>query len=99
MTFTLPPGSGLDVSTKLNEILTQLRVMQTEEKKFMADQTVRLDKLDAATTKLATVLQELRDAAVNGMSPADAARFDATIATLEAMGADPANPLPEVPAA
>ena len=63
----------------------------------MAEQTVRLDKLDAATTKIATVLQELRDSATNGMTPAEVARFDSTIATLEAMGRTPEDPLPEVP--
>ena len=64
---------------------------------FMAEQTVRLDRLDAATSQIAAVLQELRDKAVNGMTEQEVARFDGLIASLEQMGKDPANPLPAPP--
>lgn len=78
--------------TRLEELLDDLRhqIQQLE-----TSMNIRLDRLDAATSRLATVLTELRAAAINGMSAEDVARFDNTIATLEAMGTDPANPIPE----
>lgn len=55
-------------------------------------------RLDAATNELASDLQALRDQIANGLSQTDTdavlATLDSKIATLEALGADPNNPVP-----
>jgi hypothetical protein len=57
-------------------------------------------RLNEATNKLAATLTDLRDKlAAGGMTKAEedaaVASLDASIASLEALGADPANPVPE----
>lgn len=59
-----------------------------------------VSRLDAASNKLAATLQELRDKlAAGGMTAeeeaAAVATLDNSIKALEALGADPENPVPE----
>jgi hypothetical protein len=57
-----------------------------------------LTRLDAATTEIASDLQALRDELAAGtINDASLATLDAKIAQLEAMGADPADPIPTDP--
>lgn len=57
-------------------------------------------RLDAATTELAADFKELRDAATDRpLNAEELAAFDTRIATLEAMGKDPENPVPAAGAA
>lgn len=54
-------------------------------------------RLDAATNEIATDLKALRDKVAEGtVTEADLAPLDATITRLEALGADPENPVPDV---
>jgi hypothetical protein len=55
-----------------------------------------LARLDAATSEIASDLQALRDELAAGtISDASLATLDAKIAQLEAMGQDPADPIPD----
>lgn len=55
-----------------------------------------LTRMDAATTEIANDLKTLREeAAAGSISDASLATLDAKIAQLEAMGQDPADPIPD----
>ena len=59
------------------------------------DVNALIGRFDAATTEVAKDLQELRDKlAAEGVSADSLAKFDASVARLEALGADPSNPIP-----
>lgn len=67
-----------------------------------------VSRLNVATNELASDLRDLRDQLEAAIAGADSAvaeavtgvldRFESPIATLEAMGADQADPVPDVPA-
>lgn len=54
------------------------------------------DRLDAASNEIAKDLKDLRDkiAAGTPLTPEDNALLESNIARLEALGTDPANPVP-----
>jgi hypothetical protein len=59
-----------------------------------------IERLNAATNKLAATLKDLRDQLAAGgltqeQEAAAVAKLDSAIASLEAMGADPQQPIPE----
>lgn len=71
------------------------RISQLEEKVAATDDIVA--RLNTATDEIARDLAALRDQ-VAGLDPAIAAKFEPLVARLEAMGQDPANPVPAPPA-
>lgn len=64
-----------------------------ELKRHMATTDEIITRLNTATSTIATKLQELRDQ-VAGLDPAIAAKFEPLVAELEAMGTNPADPVP-----
>lgn len=71
---------------------------QTEHISMLGDRVTATDdlanRLNVATNELASDLQALRDE-VAGLDSGIAAKFEPLVSRLEAMGADPANPVPE----
>lgn len=65
----------------------------------MNDADARLDALDKATNGIADRLTQLRDELKNagGLTDAQAARFDADIAKLQGLAADPTDVVPATP--
>jgi hypothetical protein len=64
-----------------------------------ADYDALIDRLNAATSKVAGVLRDLRDKlAAGGMTAdeeaAELAKLGAVADSLDALGADPTNPIP-----
>ncbi len=56
-----------------------------------------VDRLNAATNEIASDLQALRDAEKDNLAPETLTSLDAITARLEAMGQDPADPIPDEP--
>lgn len=69
------------------EMITMLGVRVTATDDLAA-------RLNAATNELAADLQALRDE-VAGLDAGVAAKFEPLVSRLEAMGVDPANPVPD----
>jgi uncharacterized coiled-coil protein SlyX len=67
------------------------RIDQLEEKMAATDDLVT--RLGTATDEIASDLADLRDQVAN-LDPAIAAKFEPLVARLEAMGQDPADPVP-----
>lgn len=70
----------------------------TEMRKTMATIDELVVRLGAATDEIASDLDTLR-AEVANLDPAVAAKFEPLVARLEALGADPTNPVPDQPPA
>jgi len=87
-----------------------MRRISRLEALIMASVSEIVTRLDAATNEIASDLQSVRDRLAAALADVDAAKqqavdealaqLDPAIARLEALGADPANPVPdpEVPA-
>lgn len=87
-TSPAPPASVLAAITALQEDLMS-------QKEALAALSARLN---AATNEIAKDLQDLRQKVADGtVSEADMGPLDRTIATLEALGKDPADPVPSSP--
>jgi len=76
-----------------------LEQLKHQEKLLMAisdKEQKLLDRFDAATTKIAAELKDLKDQVKNSGASTDEidAAFDAKIAQLEALGSDPNQPIP-----
>jgi hypothetical protein len=91
---------------KLLRKIDQLsRHIEHMEELIMATTAEIIARLDAATNEVAADLQAVRDALTAALVDVDAAKraavdealaqLDAPIARLEALGADPANPVPD----
>ena len=92
-----------DVLTRLKRI--ERLLIQEREQITMMDKTLAA-QLDAATSSAADNFKKVQDALTaagtsDGLTPAEASALSASltsnIAVLNAMGKDPANPIPPVP--
>lgn len=68
------------------------RIEQLEERMSTTDDLIV--RLNTATDEIAHDLDDLRNQVAN-VDPAIAAKFEPLVARLEALGQDPANPVPE----
>jgi hypothetical protein len=82
----------------LNRIEAAISANHKESITTMSQVSIRLDRLDADSNMLAAAFKALRDKLASGepATPEELARFDAGLAALEAMGADPAQPQPPI---
>lgn len=75
---------------------------QTDEIATLGERMAATDdlvaRLDAATNELASDLSALRDEVAN-LDAGVAAKFEPLVSRLEALGADPSNPVPDQPPA
>lgn len=71
-----------------------LNTTKLKEKNMAVDPVIAalIEKFDAATNKIAARIQKLIDA--GGLSVESVAALEAEVAKLEALGADPNNPVP-----
>lgn len=84
---------------KLNQLLALVRAVRAQETIMMNqnDQILAFSqRLDTASTAIAAELTALRAKIVGTVDPATLTALDANIARLEALGVDPANPVPAV---
>ena len=95
-----------DVAARLQRIEDKIDKLLSEGEEIMALDTALAKRLDDATNALATKLTAMQDkldaaAKAGGLTAAEAAALSAQlepdIAKLEAMGKDPANPVPATP--
>lgn len=79
------------IERKLTKLIRETKAMTQATTELIA-------KFDAATNKIAARIQKLTDAvAASGtLTPEDKVAFEKVVADLEALGADPANPVPTV---
>jgi hypothetical protein len=76
-------------------VLARLTILEGR----MNDFDTSLARIDAATTEVANDLRELREQLANGVAvtPEQLAALAAAADRLEGIGADPTNPVPDVP--
>ena len=94
-----------DLQALAQIVLGQTRQYETLKELIMATADEVVSRLDAATNEVAADLTSLRDELAQVLADQDVekqaavdaalAKFDAPIARLEALGADPSNPDPE----
>lgn len=84
-------ASLLDMLQSLNIIALNQRITRLEKHMATTDEIVT--RLNDATTRIATKLKTLIDEVAGG-DAAIAAKFEPVVTELEAMGADPADPVP-----
>jgi len=111
LTIVLPPGSGLDFTTKLDAILAHLRAISLQENTIMATVTSikqLVTDLDAETNDVAAKvdaqtaeIQRLSDLLASGGAVTQAdldaigAGLEPISARLKALGASQTDPIPE----
>lgn len=84
-------ASLLDMLQSLNIIALNQRITRLEKHMATTDEIVT--RLNDATSRIAAKLQALVDEVAGG-DAAIAAKFEPVVTELEAMGADPADPVP-----
>jgi hypothetical protein len=86
--------------TELSDVqrdLARHEIALHELRKHMSAVDDMVARFGAATDEIAADLQALRDE-IAGDDAAVAAKFEPLVSRLEALGQDPANPVPEAPA-
>lgn len=81
-----------------NENHSHLKTILKNQTLIMAKQEkmdAMLTRLDAATNEIASDLAALREEIKDSVSQESLDKLDANISTLEGLGADPADPVPE----
>lgn len=90
------------VTAMLDQILHAVANLATHTKESLMTVTAQIqefsDRVNAATNEIAADLQALRDKVAAGtpLTEEDTALLNAAASRLEAMGADPENPVPPV---
>lgn len=100
LSFVIPLFTWVSrIEGKIDVLTLAQAANQKEIQVFMSLQTVRNDRLDAATTGIAKILKSLRDRLASGepATVAELARYDEITTRLEGMGKDEADPLLEAP--
>lgn len=83
-----------EVSNQLSRIEKQLTKLMTQETILMAMTKAELDRLTAATDQIAARFKALNDRLGDQLTAEEQAQLEKDVAALEAMGKDPANPVP-----